>query len=152
MLKYRFIFHAFVVAIALGGMSSFMNIEKGRAPASVDPSSGDLVSLGRLVYVSEGCIHCHSQYVRPVGPDQELWGPPTDPERALGQHPVLIGNRRQGPDLANVALRRNSGWNRLHLINPRAITPGSRMPAYPHLFEPDASRGEALLAYLASLH
>jgi cytochrome c oxidase cbb3-type subunit 2 len=65
--------------------------------------------------------------------------------------PPLFGNRRQGPDLAQVGNRRNDIWNRLHLIAPRAVSPGSRMPAYAHLFKPGDTRGEALLAYLASL-
>lgn len=111
----------------------------------------DMVALGREVYVSEGCIHCHSQYVRPVGADRALWGTPTSVETALSQTPVLIGNRRQGPDLANVGLRRDAVWNRLNLIKPSALVPGSRMPSYRHLFEGDARRGEALLAYLNSL-
>lgn len=111
----------------------------------------DLVELGRQVYVSEGCIHCHSQYVRPVGEDQSLWGMPTTPQQALSQVPVLIGNRRQGPDLANVGQRRDPVWNRLHLTDPSALVPGSRMPSYPHLFEEDGGRGEALLAYLDHL-
>ena len=111
----------------------------------------DPVSLGRAVYIAEGCIHCHSQYVRPVGRDVELWGEATSVERALKAEPVLIGNRRQGPDLANLGLRRNAGWNRLHLIAPAAVTPGSRMPSYRYLFEPDDARGEALLVYLDSL-
>lgn len=111
----------------------------------------DALTRGRRVYISEGCIHCHSQYVRPVGPDQMLWGEVTTVERALAQKPVLIGNRRQGPDLANVGQRRVVGWNRLHLIEPAALVPGSRMPSYRHLFEPNDERGEALLVYLASL-
>ncbi len=113
--------------------------------------SVDLANQGRAVYIAEGCVHCHSQYVRPVGPDRESWGPVTLPEVALAQRPVLIGNRRQGPDLANVALRRSMDWNRRHLIDPRSVSPASRMPAYPHLFSGDGSRGEALLAYLNQL-
>src|ERR1035441_2927432 len=33
------------------------------------------IERGRRVYISEGCIHCHSQYVRPNSPDVQLWGP-----------------------------------------------------------------------------
>ena len=116
-----------------------------------ESESMDPVSLGREVYVSEGCIHCHSQYVRPVGADRELWGPPTSVETALSQVPVLIGNRRQGPDLANTGLRRDEVWNRLNLMNPSTLVPESRMPSYRHLFEDDGRCGEALLAYLNSL-
>jgi cytochrome c oxidase cbb3-type subunit 2 len=111
----------------------------------------ELVTRGREVYVAEGCIHCHSQYVRPDTADISRWGPPAPMTEALAAEPPLLGNRRQGPDLANVGLRRSAEWNRLHLISPSAITPGSRMPAYAHLFRDRDSRGEALVAYLATL-
>lgn len=119
--------------------------------AAATPDSTDLVVIGRQVYISEGCIHCHSQYVRPVGRDGELWGASTSVARALSQEPVLIGNRRQGPDLANVGDRRSKEWNRLHLIAPSSVVLGSRMPSYRHLFESDSELGEALLVYLDSL-
>jgi cytochrome c oxidase cbb3-type subunit 2 len=32
------------------------------------------VERGRQVYISEGCIHCHSQYVRPNTADVLMWG------------------------------------------------------------------------------
>lgn len=51
----------------------------------------------------------------------------------------------------NVGLRRTRDWQRLHLINPRDVTPSSRMPAYGHLFASGDPRGEALLNYLESL-
>ncbi len=113
--------------------------------------AGDLIDAGRRVYVAEGCIHCHSQYVRPGTMDEELWGPARPLADALAQTPPLLGNRRQGPDLQNVGLRRTREWNRAHLIAPRTVSPGSRMPAYGYLFTADARRGEALLDYLTSL-
>jgi cytochrome c oxidase cbb3-type subunit 2 len=116
------------------------------------PLRQDAVPDGLEVYISEGCIHCHSQYVRPVATDTALWGPPGDPAGDPAQsQPVLYGNRRQGPDLANVGLRRSRDWNRLHLQDPRAVRPGSRMPSYAHLFSGDGRRGEALLDYLQAL-
>jgi cytochrome c oxidase cbb3-type subunit 2 len=108
-------------------------------------------ALGREVYIEEGCIHCHSQYVRPGSSDEELWGAAHDPEFSRGQSPSLIGNRRQGPDLMNVGLRLPRAWHRIHLIDPRRVSPQSRMPGYAHLFAPGDPRGEALLDYLESL-
>lgn len=143
------------VSIYLAGFASFLSAI-GFSVALEHEKDGlfeneDLVQAGRQVYISEGCIHCHSQFVRPVGGDTELWGTPTSIEQALSQRPVLIGNRRQGPDLATVGERRSPEWNRLHLLNPRELSPGSRMPAYPHLFEGNGYRGKALLAYLDQL-
>jgi len=104
---------------------------------------------GRQVYIAEGCIHCHSEYVRPGTRDQVLWGPHRQQEPA--GTPPLIGVRRQGPDLTNVGARRTAAWQRLHLIDPRALIPGSRMPSYAALFAGDGRRGADLVAYLQSL-
>lgn len=117
----------------------------------------DLVARGRAVYVAEGCIHCHSQYVRPDTADTELWGPAKSIAEHLRGAPPLLGNRRQGPDLQNVAARRPEDWLREHLKTPRKFVPGSRMPSYVHLFRASAtptaapSDGEALVAYLLTL-
>lgn len=104
---------------------------------------------GRAVYIAEGCIHCHSQFVRPHTRDATMWGPVVPPEKVLSQKPPLIGNRRGGPDLLNVGNRRSSDWLRIHLIDPRATQPGSTMPSYAHLFQD--SRGDNLVSYLRSL-
>lgn len=119
----------------------------GRADAA-EPDAA--VLRGREVYVAEGCIHCHSQYVRPGTEDVPRWGPARDLAELLAERPPLLGNRRQGPDLLNVGNRRTSEWNRLHLMSPREISPGSRMPSYARLFARGETRGEDLLAYLAS--
>lgn len=108
-------------------------------------------ALGRQVFVSEGCMHCHSQFIRPGTRDEELWGAARDPEFSRRQTPALIGNRRQGPDLMNVGMRRIRDWQRMHLVTPRLVSPHSRMPSYAHLFAEGDPRGEALLDYLDSL-
>lgn len=119
--------------------------------AGAEPRAADPIELGREVYVAEGCINCHSQYVRPETHDAVRWGPQRSLADALASSPPLLGNRRQGPDLQNVANRRSRVWQRLHLRDPRAVTPGSRMPGYAHLFAGNGARGEALLDYLDSL-
>lgn len=124
----------------------------GLAVAPAPARAGDAVALGREVYIAEGCIHCHSQYVRPqVAADHLRWGPAPPAGAALPGTPPLPGNRRLGPDLSQVGNRRSPEWNQLHLIAPASVRPGSRMPAYPHLFVHGDPRGDALVAYLASL-
>ena len=108
--------------------------------------AGDAVARGRQVYLSEGCIHCHSQYVRPGSSDEMLWGPVRRVEDVLKGEPVLIGNRRQGPDLSQVGARRSETWLKLHFIDPQAFVPGSAMPPYAHLFE--SGKGDDLARYL----
>lgn len=109
--------------------------------------ASDAAWRGRQVYLSEGCIHCHSQYIRPGSLDEENWGPVHEVKEVLAGKPVLIGNRRQGPDLTNVGARRSATWLKLHFLNPRALVPDSTMPSYAHLF--DSGKGDDLVNYLS---
>jgi cytochrome c oxidase cbb3-type subunit 2 len=108
------------------------------------------VERGRQVYISEGCINCHSQYVRPNSPDVLMWGPAQTIQELRLQHPPLIGNRRQGPDLAEVGSRRSALWLKAHFFDPAEVSGASIMPSFGFLFRD--RRGDDLVAYLASLH
>ena len=94
---------------------------------------------GRAVYVSLGCVYCHSQ--QPRDPAQAPdgirgWGRPSVPGDYSYDNPHLLGTMRTGPDLLNIGARQPSvDWHLAHLYNPRAMVPGSTMPAYPFLFE-----------------
>ncbi len=101
---------------------------------------------GRRVYLAEGCIHCHSQYIRPGSQDEFLWGAASRVEDVRKGAPVLIGNRRQGPDLSTVGARRSAAWMRAHFLHPRQLVADSSMPSYAALFA--NGRGEDLIAYL----
>lgn len=96
-------------------------------------ASASAVERGRLVYISEGCIHCHSQYVDKMRPESL----------------PLIDNRRQSPDLSQVGARRSVLWLKMHLYNPREVSGSSIMPSYALLFR--GQKGNDLVAYLASL-
>ena len=111
-----------------------------------NPVPDSAAERGRQVYVAEGCIHCHSQYARPGSPDEDFWGPPHGMSDVRHGNPVLIGNRRQGPDLTNVGARRSEAWLRQHFIRPQLLVPGSPMPSYAHLFTD--RRGADLVQYL----
>ena len=107
------------------------------------------IERGRQVYVSEGCIHCHSQYVRPNSPDVLMWGPVQSLKQLRQDQPPLIGNRRQGPDLAEVGGRRSELWLKAHFCDPPQVSGDSIMPSYAFLFRD--RRGDDLVAYLQSL-
>ncbi|HEX7005010.1 MAG TPA: cbb3-type cytochrome c oxidase subunit II [Trueperaceae bacterium] len=104
----------------------------------------ELEREGLAVYVSEGCVACHTQQVRPIAMDAQ-WGRPSAPgdyadvapAGALRPYaPAVLGSSRTGPDLSNVGARQPSEtWQYLHLYNPRIVVPESVMPAYPWLFE-----------------
>jgi cbb3-type cytochrome c oxidase subunit II len=108
------------------------------------------IERGRRVYIAEGCINCHSQYVRPDTADVAMWGPVTSLDAIHREQPPLIGNRRQGPDLSQVGARRSPLWLRIHFMNPRDVSYHSIMPRFDYLFRD--SRGSDLVAYLASLN
>jgi len=108
------------------------------------------IERGRQVYISEGCINCHSQYVRPNTADDLMWGPVETMQELRQQHPPLIGNRRQGPDLSQVGGRRSPLWLKAHFYDPPEVSGASIMPSYAILFRDQ--RGDDLVAYLESLH
>ena len=82
-----------------------------------------------------------------LGPDiARGWGlRRTVAEDFLFDFPVMPGNQRVGPDLANVGRRLpDPNWQYLHLYNPRSVVKGSPMPAYTFLFrERKLSQGQA---------
>lgn len=95
---------------------------------------------GRVVYEREGCIYCHSQQVRPDGFGSDVergWGPRGSlPGDYVYDRPHLLGTMRTGPDLHDIASRQPSrDWQLAHLYQPRSVSPGSIMPAFPYLFE-----------------
>lgn len=134
------------VIVLFGGSWLLLKCISPSVKAEVQSS---LVEKGRQVYIAEGCIHCHSQYVRPGSPDEMLWGMATDVNASRVEQPPLIGNRRQGPDLAAIGNRRSPLWLKAHFISPSRLSHNSPMPAYAHLFGDD--RGDALLAYVETL-
>ena len=105
---------------------------------------------GRQVYIAEGCINCHSQYIRPNSADVLMWGPTQTIQELRSQHPPLIGNRRQGPDLSQVGGRRSALWLKAHFINPREVSHATFMPSFSYLFD-GSTRGDDLVQYLFNL-
>ncbi|KVV13739.1 cbb3-type cytochrome c oxidase subunit II [Flavobacterium sp. TAB 87] len=107
-------------------------------PLSVDAQQG------KLIYISNGCVACHTQQVRNVDMDK-VWGkrPGIAADYAANTRTdfwrntaTLMGTERTGPDLTNIGTRQPSmAWNLLHLYQPRAVVEKSIMPAYPWLFE-----------------
>jgi cytochrome c oxidase cbb3-type subunit 2 len=143
--------HSVTLLGAVAAVVVFLLVPKPR-PTAEALSSSNAIDRGRAVYIAEGCMGCHSQYVRPHHPvDQKLYGPHRPLDRTAA--PPLLGLRRQGPDLSNVGSRHDAAWLRHHLQDPRADNPASAMPSYRHLFGDDSggSRGDDLVAYLESL-
>lgn len=99
---------------------------------------------GKALYISNGCVACHTQQVRNLDMDK-AWGkrPSVAADYALSVREniwvntaTLMGTERTGPDLTDVGNRQPSlEWNLVHLYNPRIVVEESIMPAYPWMFE-----------------
>jgi len=98
--------------------------------ATVTPYT-PLELAGRDIYLAEGCYHCHSQMVRPLRAETERYGEYSKAGEFVYDHPFQWGSRRIGPDLHRVGKKYPDLWHVRHMDDPRAITPGSIMPAYP---------------------
>jgi cytochrome c oxidase cbb3-type subunit 2 len=101
-----------------------------------------LAEQGKLVYISEGCVYCHTQQVRRkgFGSDYERgWGERQSvPRDYIRQDRVLLGTMRTGPDLMNVGDRpisASKAWHHRHLYDPRAVNTDSIMPPFAFLYE-----------------
>ncbi|MBD98986.1 MAG: cytochrome-c oxidase [Verrucomicrobia bacterium] len=136
-----FMFVALTIIVAL---KPAINNQENNSPLPNAEPLNKVEMAGKKVYISEGCVACHTQQVRNVEMD-EVWGKRpgiaadyanirrTDFWRNTA---TLMGTERTGPDLTNVGNRQPSlAWNLLHLYQPRAVVKESIMPAYPWLFE-----------------
>jgi cytochrome c oxidase cbb3-type subunit 2 len=109
---------------------------------------------GRVVYVAQGCVSCHTEQVRGLADGADLargWGVRRTVARDyIYEKPVLLGTMRFGPDLANIGARKDKNdpnkytpaWHYMHLYDPQATSPGTNMPSYKFLFEKRKIAGE----------
>ncbi|MDH3611659.1 MAG: cytochrome-c oxidase, cbb3-type subunit II [Gammaproteobacteria bacterium] len=127
-----------VVAISIGGLVELVPLMFSADATEPDEGIVPYSALrlaGRDVYVREGCYNCHSQMIRPFRSETERYGPYTTAGETVYDRPFQFGSKRTGPDLARVGGRYSNDWQRLHLIDPRALVPESNMPGYPWLEE-----------------
>lgn len=98
----------------------------------------ELQEYGRRIYLSNGCIYCHSGFVRPqdVASGQYYLYPriaePGD-YVAPDQSPNTFGSERTGPDLSNSGGFHPDDWHIAHYKNARSVTPISVMPSFEFL-------------------
>ena len=124
-------------------MPAFQN-QKNNAPLpGTKPLAGD-ARAGKLIYIGEGCVGCHSQQVRNVEMDKMFGSRPgmAADYANIGRTSIwqntatLMGTERTGPDLTDIGNRQPSkDWHLMHLYNPRAVIAQSIMPSYQWLFE-----------------
>ena len=134
-----FAFLTYIVVI----MPAFDNQYNNLPLPGTKELSGD-AKAGKLIYIAEGCVGCHSQQVRNVEMDKMFGSRPgmASDYANIGRTSIwqntatLMGTERTGPDLTDVGNRQPSeDWNLMHLFNPRSVVPQSIMPSYKWLFE-----------------
>jgi cytochrome c oxidase cbb3-type subunit I/II len=128
------------IAVAIGGIVEFVPtfLVKSNVPtiSSVKPYT-PLELEGRDIYIREGCYTCHSQMVRPFRHEVARFGEYSKVGEYVYDHPFQWGSKRTGPDLHRVGTRYNESWHYKHMYDPTSVSPGSKMPPYPWLYEND---------------
>lgn len=133
------------VAISVGGLveiAPMYAIPVDPAAAQAAPYT-PLETVGRDIYVREGCYNCHSQMVRPMHAETLRYGPWTRAWEYQWDRPFQLGSRRIGPDLQRQGGKYPDAWHWEHLKDPRATSPGSIMPAYSWLLEDKVDPADA---------
>jgi len=103
---------------------------------------------GKVIFIREGCWWCHTLLPEQTQ-DWAYFGEPPLAGDVQGESPSLFGSDRKAPDLLHIASRnRVKAWHYVHHRNPRAVTPGSIMPAFEHLTDEEL---DAIIAFLESL-
>lgn len=141
------VFTAFIVFFILSmGIAVFPAYQmEDYQPLPDQPKLTDEEIKGEHIFISEGCVACHTQQVRNIEMDN-TWGErPSIPEdyyyskQRMGvwrQTPSLLGSERTGPDLTDIGKRQpGEAWQLLHLYEPRAVAEGSVMPSFRWLFK-----------------
>jgi cytochrome c oxidase cbb3-type subunit 2 len=107
-----------------------------------------LAGKGKTIFIREGCWWCHTLLPEQTQ-DWAYFGAPPLAGDVQGESPSLFGSDRKAPDLLHIASRnRVKAWHYVHHRDPRAVTPGSIMPAFKHLSDEEI---DAIVAFLESL-
>jgi cytochrome c oxidase cbb3-type subunit I/II len=125
-----------VLAVVIGGVAELVPALIVK-PAEISKNEvtpyTPLELEGRDIYVREGCYNCHSQMIRSIFSETVRYGKPSEIKDSVFDHPFQWGSKRTGPDLAREGGKYPNAWHFRHMNDPRAVTPGSNMPAYAHL-------------------
>jgi cytochrome c oxidase cbb3-type subunit I/II len=125
------------IAVVAGGMIQIIPTVVAHKAANVEDRRqipySPLELAGRDIYVREGCYLCHSQMIRTLVPDVLRYGDYSRLGESIYDHPFQWGSKRTGPDLARVGGKYPNIWHLQHMEDPRRISAGSIMPAYPWL-------------------
>ncbi len=101
---------------------------------------------GRELFYKNGCLYCHSQYVRDddTGDGNKV----SAGGDYVFDNPMTLGSERTGPDLTYIGRKRGEAWDIAHYKDPRRLSPLSIMPSFKFLSEQEL---KDLTAYIFNL-
>jgi len=137
-------FFTIIFSTVLMPMVLFQPKPSGQGNDYLVEKVGD-AARGRRIYVREGCFYCHTQFNRL---QDRGYGPLVHAGDYVFETPHQLGTARNGPDLTNEGGRFPSEWQKAHLVEPRAVKPGSIMPSFSFLNDEDMND---LVAYIQTL-
>ncbi len=116
-------------------------------PSDLFRSRTAMEEKGRALYISNGCVYCHTQSIRSVD-----WGLGAERLAQAGDYlkdyPILLGSQRTGPDLSQEGGEHPDDWHQAHFTNPRFTRPLSIMPPFLFLKQDNL---DLLIQYTQSL-
>jgi cbb3-type cytochrome c oxidase subunit II len=150
-------FGSFLLSFATLGLVPILSMRqqiRQTTPKEFAPFTA-LEAAGFQSYARNGCGYCHSQLVRTLPSDIQLFGVPAEAWEFQKDYPHQWGTRRIGPDLSRESGKRSDAWQYAHLYNPRSTVPQSVMPGFPWMFTRSADgqltpddEARAIVAYL----
>lgn len=127
-----------ILVVAIGGLVEIIPTMVVKSNIKTIDSVQPYTALeleGRDIYIREGCYNCHSQMVRPLRFETTRYGEYSKSGEFVYDHPFQWGSKRTGPDLAREGGKRDNVWHYRHMLDPKTVSQGSIMPAYPWMFE-----------------
>jgi cytochrome c oxidase cbb3-type subunit II len=130
--------------ITFAGMQPNKDSNTGAVAPQGNPGTAE---RGARVFAANGCVHCHSQFVRDKNEGADIdrgWGKRRTVARDyMFDHHVFLGNSRLGADLTNIGVRQTDPqWFYRLLYDPRSLFPASVMPSFRYLFRRQQISGQ----------
>ncbi len=133
-----------------------------QAPSDIARPLTEQEERGHQIYMGNGCVYCHTQYVRPQDWNAAGGGKAARVAQAgdyVFQRTMLLGTERTGPDLSQEGGVHADDWHYAHFQNPRYTSSNSIMPQFSFIDGLDKTTGiptqgsdlANLVAYVQSL-
>ena len=131
--------------ITFAGMQPNKDPNTNAVAPQGNPGTAD---QGARVYAANGCVYCHSQFVRDKNEGADIdrgWGKRRTVARDyMFDRYVFLGNSRLGGDLTNIGVRQTDPqWFYRLLYDPRSLHPASVMPSFRYLFRTRKISGQS---------